>query len=357
MVWPALAKDVDGPERTARAACLAGDYATGAKILSELFVDTKDPVYIFDQGRCFEQNRRYDDAIARFQEYLRAGKNLRKADKADAQKHIAECQALLAPKTVAQPSAEPADRADDKETKERAAKKACLTEDPVAGVALLTDLFIDTNDPTYLFNQGRCFEQNLRYQEAIGRFREYLVKAKNLSPEAKADTDKHIADCESYLHKQQAEPAKAPAQVVATETTRGGENKAAEIRAKESNVAAEVAPPLPSANARQAGGGLRMAGVAVAGLGGAGLVTGLVLNLRFNSMTGDLQSDWDPALSSKRDSYKTGAWIAYGAGAACVVGGALLYYLGWRRDESATSVAVVPTVGPEMAGTSVVGAF
>ena len=46
-------------------ACLSGDYTKGVAILSELFVDTKDPTYLFNQGRCFEQNRRYDDAIAR----------------------------------------------------------------------------------------------------------------------------------------------------------------------------------------------------------------------------------------------------------------------------------------------------
>jgi hypothetical protein len=65
------------------------------------------------------------------------------------------------------------------QAKERAAKKACLTGDPEKGVAILADLFIDTDDLAYIFNQGRCYEQNRRYEDAIGRFREYLVKGES----------------------------------------------------------------------------------------------------------------------------------------------------------------------------------
>jgi len=96
---------------------------------------------------------------------------------------------------------------------ERAAKKACLIGDVAKGVEILTDLFIDTNDPTYIFNQGRCFEQNRRYEDAIARFREYLIKDKKASADERADAEKHIVDCQSYLTKGEpqvggAEPAK-----------------------------------------------------------------------------------------------------------------------------------------------------
>jgi hypothetical protein len=90
------AESLDAKERRARTACLAGDYVEGVRFLSELFVTTIDATFIYNQGRCFEQSRRYDDAIGRFQEYLRAGKKLTKAEKADAQKHIDDCKELLA---------------------------------------------------------------------------------------------------------------------------------------------------------------------------------------------------------------------------------------------------------------------
>jgi len=117
---------------------------------------------------------------------------------------------LLASTILLLPSAVRAQTA--REAQERAAKKACLVGDPSKGVEILADLFIDTNDPTYIFNQGRCFEQNRRYEDAIARFREYLLKAKQASPEERADAEKHIADCQSYLAGAEGtRPAGAPA--------------------------------------------------------------------------------------------------------------------------------------------------
>src|SRR5664279_1860648 len=91
----AQARDVDAKERAAKTACLAGDYVKGVALLSQLYVSTNDPAFIFNQGRCFEQNHRYDDAISRFREYLRVGKQISRSGKADAQTHIADCQDLL----------------------------------------------------------------------------------------------------------------------------------------------------------------------------------------------------------------------------------------------------------------------
>src|SRR5664279_1677313 len=78
--------------------------------------------------------------------------------------------------------------AESKQSQERAARKACLTGDYAKGVAILSDLFIELRDPTFLFNQGRCFEQNRRYEDAIARFEEYLtVPGGNLSAEDRAE--------------------------------------------------------------------------------------------------------------------------------------------------------------------------
>jgi hypothetical protein len=224
--------------------------------------------------------------------------------------------------------------------------KACLTGDAVAGVAILTDLFIDTKDTTYLFNQGRCFEQNRRYEEAIARFHEYLMKTRDLLPEHKADTERHITACESYLQGKPAEATKPEPLKVAVERPPVAESRPA---------GAVAATPEPSRG--PVGSGLRITGLVVAAVGGAGLVTGLILNLKANSMSGDLQSLYNPSLDSSRKRYETAGWIGYGAGAACLVGGAFLYYLGWRRGENAASVSLIPTMGPDMAGTVLWGRF
>jgi hypothetical protein len=51
------AREIDAKARAAKTACLAGDYAKGVAILSELYVSTNDPVHIFNQGRCFNRQR------------------------------------------------------------------------------------------------------------------------------------------------------------------------------------------------------------------------------------------------------------------------------------------------------------
>ena len=104
------------------------------------------------------------------------------------------------------------------QTRERQAKKACLSGDYAKGVGILADLFMETNDPTFLYNQGRCYQQNVRYAEAAERFREYLRKAPNLSGEDRAEVDKQIADCEAAAAKGQSrnQVSPEPAQPAAT---------------------------------------------------------------------------------------------------------------------------------------------
>lgn len=254
---------------------------------------------------------------------------------------------LAALPAAAAGAATPTDPDMSKGAKERAAKRACLTGDPEGGVAILTDLYIDTNDPTYLFNQGRCFEQNRRYEDAIGRFREYLIKAKNLRPDDRAETQQHIDACESYLRKP-IDGAKPEPRTSVVETSD------VVPTSTEPTQTVVVAPGLAPS---RPGSGLRTAGLVLGGLGVGGLVTGLVLNLKANSMSGELEDEYDPGADSTRKSYKTGAWIGYGAGAACLVGGAILYTLGWHRGRQGGTVALVPTVGPNMAGTLLMGVF
>jgi hypothetical protein len=81
-------------ERAARKACMSGNYQRGVEILSDLFINTRDPVHIYNQGRCYEQNGRCAEAINRFREYLRAAKAPTAEEKLDTEKHIRDCQTL-----------------------------------------------------------------------------------------------------------------------------------------------------------------------------------------------------------------------------------------------------------------------
>ena len=65
--------------------------------------------------------------------------------------------ALAITMMAASASARPARHAQNREAQEKAAKKACITGDYRKGVEILADLYVESNDPTYVYNQGRCF--------------------------------------------------------------------------------------------------------------------------------------------------------------------------------------------------------
>jgi hypothetical protein len=240
------------------------------------------------------------------------------------------------------------------EPQERAAKKACMTGDPVTGVSILADLFMDTGEPTYIYNQGRCYEQNNRYEDAIARFREYLRKARNLSAGDRAEVEKHIADCQSLAEAKAApapvvvSPAALPAPVVAPPPS------PAVLGPPEQLVAAPAASP-----AEPSGRGLRIAGIACGVLGLASIGTGVYFYTRAVSYSDKVtkQPVRNPSDESAGKNAETMQWVFYGAGGAAVATGMVLYWLGRSSGESARPVAVAPLVGPGLAGLSAQGAF
>ena len=95
--------------------------------------------------------------------------------------------------------------AETPEGKARAAKKACLLGEVDKGAEILADLYVDTNDATYIYNQGRCFEQNGKNAQAVLRFKEYLRKAKNLKPDEREATLKKIETLQGSTDKNETQ--------------------------------------------------------------------------------------------------------------------------------------------------------
>jgi hypothetical protein len=240
------------------------------------------------------------------------------------------------------------------DAKERRARTSCLAGDYADGVRLLSELFVTTMNATFIYNQGRCFEQNRRYEDAIGRFQEYLRAGKKLTKAEKADAAKHIEGCKELLASERAQAAPvalaAPPPVVAPPVAPAA-------------VVTTPAVPTPQTNPRSpssAGSSLRTAGILTASVGGAALVAGIVLNFKSNSLATDLKKTdgYTPGKESDRKSYQTFSWVGYGVGAACVAAGAILYVLGsGSQSANEPSVAFVPAFAPDFAGAIAKGAF
>jgi hypothetical protein len=242
-----------------------------------------------------------------------------------------------------------------KQAQERAARKACLGGDYNKGVNILADLFVSTKDPTYIFNQGRCFEQNHRYEDAISRFEEYLrVPDANLDAADRASAEKHIADCKDRLPEQPAKfapQAFVPPPPVATPEPKPTPEPTTPV------VVEPERQPAPVSS----GAGLRIGGILTASVGIAAVAAGVVFNLKSNAMISDMETKVG-AYSNNNDSlsktYRTLGWVGYGVGAACIVTGAILYGVGYRPSESSsTNVAILPALGPGQAGALLTGGF
>jgi hypothetical protein len=245
------------------------------------------------------------------------------------------------------------------QAQERAARKACLGGDYAKGVNILADLFVETRDPTHIYNQGRCFEQNLRYQEAAGRFEEYLrTPDLKLSPEERAATEKHIADCREKLARERGDSPFQPAPQPAVPPT---PPPAPEPKPPEpaSTVSAARPQPQPAEGGRR--WGLITAGIITSAVGVGGLVTGIVFNLKANSLADQMESELGAYVKKSNDqkNYRTVAWVGYGVGAGCAVAGAILIGVGVVRSRptSETDIAFVPAIGPDQMGVAMTGGF
>jgi len=238
------------------------------------------------------------------------------------------------------------------EAPDKVAKKACAAGDYRKGVEILADLYVRTDESAWIFNQGRCYEQNHQWVSAIDRFREFQRKAKNLSPQTSAEAESHIADCKRYLAEEEAKsappPAPTPAPVVALPAAVPAPPPAAAV------VNATITSPPPAEH--EAGGAMRATGIVVAGVGVATLAAAVALNLQANQLARDANKTQSPSTESSQKSYKTGALICYGAGAAALVTGGVLYWLG-RAQGGQAAVALLPTWTPGEATITLRGEF
>jgi hypothetical protein len=248
---------------------------------------------------------------------------------------------------------------DTRQSQEKAARKACLTGDYSSGVSILADLFVNQKEPVYVFNQGRCLEQNTRFKDAIARFEEYLGigETARLDPADRAAAQKHIEECKAKLSEEDK------AQVAATQRVVQPLPQAIAQPIPQPNATTQIdlkrkAEPEPAPS----GKGLLVGGIATGAVGVAAVVAGIAFNLKANSMVDDMQTNVDAYTSGKnasQNTYKTLAWVGYGVGAACIATGAVLIAVGASRrgSSSQTDVALVPTVGPDQAGVLLHGGF
>jgi hypothetical protein len=227
------------------------------------------------------------------------------------------------------------------------AKTACSAGDFQKGVQLLAELYTATNDPIWVFNQGRCYHQNSQLPQAMTRFKEFLRKSKGGPDEDVQDAQNYIKEIETELQKERSVPVTTPIAAGATTTV---------------STQVNVTPPEP-----KPGRGLHYAGLGIGIFGVAALATGAVFSLLVQQTQKDVENQtgsgvvYSSSISGRMSdgaSYETLQWISYGVGAAAAIAGGLLYWAGTSSDAPRpSSASVSPLFMTNGAGASLHMAF
>jgi hypothetical protein len=244
---------------------------------------------------------------------------------------------------------------------EKVARKACLIGDYKQGVSILADLFVETGKAVHIFNQGRCYEQSRRYEDALAKFEEFLRAAKGrITDEERAIAEQHIADCSERLRKEHldspAQPPLMPTPVIEPSSPPKSDPL---LAASEPAVAVVQPTSAPATGARR--WGFLTAGIVTSAVGAGSAVAGIIFNLKANDAAKKVETEAGAYPASSRDekNFRTYAWIGYGTGAACLAAGAVMIVLGATKTSSGSSVdlAFHPTFGPGLTGAMITGGF
>jgi tetratricopeptide (TPR) repeat protein len=93
-----------------------------------------------------------------------------------------------------------------KDNREMKARELFAAQRYQDALDLYVKLYAEKLHPNYLRNIGRCYQNLGDPEKAIGSFREYLRKARNLPGEERAEIEGYIKEMEDLKHAREAPP-------------------------------------------------------------------------------------------------------------------------------------------------------
>jgi len=238
-----------------------------------------------------------------------------------------------------------------REQREAEARKACAAGRVEAGIELLAELLTEFSHPNYIYNQGRCYQQNGKAEQAISRFKEYLRASQDITPEDRERVERFIKELEAEVQ------AAAPAVAAPTPPVEAPPPKPAGPGAREASPVIERRPPADVSRstpppARSTG--LRTAAIVLGAVAVAGVATGVVATLQVNSLENEVETAKvldSLRLAQQKDKarpFETLQWVGYGLGAAALAGAVacLILDLDAPASDGDSGPRVTGTIGP-----------
>jgi hypothetical protein len=201
-----------------------------------------------------------------------------------------------------------------------------VSGDVATGIGILGQLYAETRDPSFLFNQGRCYQQNGQLEQARTRFSEYLRVGKHEPPEDIGRARALMKEIDEALARQR--PAEPRLVLVAPPAT---------------------APAATTPGERQARA-LRVTSIALAAVGAAAVASGVYMGLKVRSIENDINGEFagqavvtDGGRLQRQLTdgarYETWQWVSYGVGVAALAGAATTFFIGRFSSAAAPGAA------------------
>ena len=206
--------------------------------------------------------------------------------------------------------------------------------------------------PAFHFNFGQAYRLKGDKRKAVEHYKKYLELEPGGEGAVEAQSQMAILGREI-----DAEDAAVREKAAAEERARAVEEARRQERARaEAELAAR--PPVDSVD-KKGGGTLKLAGLITGGAGVALVGVGVVFGLKASSLSSDLANleEWDSSLVDEGEAANRNMMIFTGLGAAAVITGGVLYYLGVRADKNAERLTVAPVVAPQLTGVVVRAAW
>jgi tetratricopeptide (TPR) repeat protein len=214
--------------------------------------------------------------------------------------------------------------------------------------------------PDFLFNIAQAYRGKRDYEQAVFFFNAYL-REKPDAPNA-AEVAALRDETEKLLAEERSHAETPPREPITPEDINGG-NDATDgtpvVAPATSPVTTDVA--VGDVAGGPSGRSLKLAGLIAGATGVALVATGVGFGVAASSAQDDLEAaaragdPWTQALQDREDAGQRNATVGkvfIASGAAALVGGAVAYAIGWRRDRaseqpaSPTALRIRPVAGP-----------
>lgn len=212
-------------------------------------------------------------------------------------------------------------------------------------------------EPVLLYNIAQSHRQMGRPEQALFFYRRYLEGAPAAAN--RADVERRVRELEEQVKRESkvAPPAAEPVRLAPPPASAAPAPTVMPAVTREPEATTRTAAPAAAEADAGAGRSLRIAGLSVGAFGLTAVAAGVAFGLKAQSQGDDVSSAarFDPDADSAGRRAQTLQWVFYGAGAAALVTGAVLYYVG--HDARDGRVAVAPTASTDGFGAVLTGAF